>query len=675
MNRSTRWALLLILVVCPPLTGQTTSLDKLLEYRNLNSIDVSPDGSRAVLVVMESNLKENRSSPSVWQVDLASGEAGVLIKGEGHVADPSWSPDGKRIAYLFRGQIWTILASGGEAAPAARFPRVRIREFRWLPDGRGFVFAAQDPPTGAMGQRPGGGGPPMRQPAARNPQGPPRRQNRPLVMDRDVRYSRIYRFVEGDQRPERLTKEDYHVGGFDISPDEKKLVLSGQARPGGAHRKETDLRILDLQTGKFQALASGLHLLASPRFSPDGSWIAFTAGEGDRRAGGHVFGEIGFLWIVRPDGSGLRQLTKPLDANIRGFEWAADSQAIFFQAFRGVSMKAFRLALVSGQFGALGAFPGPGVCQAISFGADARTGAAIFTDASTPLEVYRLEGAGAAARKLTAINSAFAGMATETEVMKYRSDDGWDLEALVYKPKNYREGKRYPLLVLVHGGPAGVFRYMFAPRHGAYPTFAFLEQGYVLLLPNPRGSLGYGEAFRRANIGDLGGGDYRDIMAGVDLLIDKGVADPERMGLMGWSYGGQMGYWVATHTDRFKAISAGAGITNLFSHYSTGQARGYGQHDGIWGAPPWENPQIYLDHSPLMFVGNAKTPILIQHGELDPIVPVTQAHEFYWAAKRVGLEVEMVIYPGQGHPIQEPRLALDALQRNLDWFHKHVGVD
>jgi dipeptidyl aminopeptidase/acylaminoacyl peptidase len=196
-----------------------------------------------------------------------------------------------------------------------------------------------------------------------------------------------------------------------------------------------------------------------------------------------------------------------------------------------------------------------------------------------------------------------------------------------------------------------------------------------LLLPNPRGSSGYGKNFRRANYQDLGGGDFRDIMQGVDLLIEKGVADPDRMGLMGWSYGGEMAYWTVTQTDRFKAVSAGAGLTNLFSFYGTNDAEGAGL-ELHFGTLPWEDPTLYKEHSALFFIKNAKTPLLIQHGENDVRVPLSQAKEFYMGALKVGFPVEMVVYPRQGHGIREPRLALDGMKRNLNWFNKWLlGIE
>ena len=342
---------------------------------------------------------------------------------------------------------------------------------------------------------------------------------------------------------------------------------------------------------------------------------------------------------------------------------------------QGVSMTAFSIDVAPGQYTAITALDGLHLCKSFSFNKDGRTGAAVISDAHSPEEVYLIEDSGKSKRKLTQINKKFEGMAPKTEIIKYKSEDNLDIEGLVVKPKDFTEGKRYPLLVIVHGGPAGVFTYSFNPGRGAYPLHGFAEQGFVVFLPNPRGSTGYGESFRSANFQDLGGKDFVDIMTGVDILIEKGIADPDRMGLMGWSYGGFMSYWTVTHTDRFKAISAGAGLTNLISFYGTNDAEGAGL-ETYFGTNPWKNSQLLWDHSALQFIENAKTPLLIQHGGNDIRVPLAQAQEFYFAAIKVGLPVKMIVYPRQGHGIREPRLSLAAMEHNLEWFNKWLlGIE
>ncbi len=237
--------------------------------------------------------------------------------------------------------------------------------------------------------------------------------------------------------------------------------------------------------------------------------------------------------------------------------------------------------------------------------------------------------------------------------------------------------------MVIHGGPAGVFNHscIASPivstssgRHstGTYPIASFAARGYAVLRCNVRGSSGYGKQFRHANHKDWGGGDYQDLMAGVDHVIAKGIADPDRLGVMGWSYGGYMTSWVIGHTGRFKAASVGAGVTDLVSFSGTSDIHSF--LPSYFGGEPWDRDDLYREHSPISHVKGVKTPTLIQHGDEDERVPITQGYELYNALKRQGCPVKMVVYPRAHHAIQEPKLLLDAMKRNLDWFDEHIGT-
>jgi dipeptidyl aminopeptidase/acylaminoacyl peptidase len=256
--------------------------------------------------------------------------------------------------------------------------------------------------------------------------------------------------------------------------------------------------------------------------------------------------------------------------------------------------------------------------------------------------------------------------------MSWKAPDGKDLEALVTYPVDYKEGTRVPLVVVVHGGPAGVFTRGYIGTLTPYPVAGFAARGYAVLRVNPRGSSGYGFDFRNANFQDWGGGDYRDIMSGVDALIARGVADEGRMGIMGWSYGGYMTSWVITQTQRFKAASVGAGVTNLVSFTGTADIPGF--IPDYFGGEFWDEGGVdrWRAHSAMFQVQNVKTPTLIQHGEADLRVPVSQGYELYNALRRRGVPTRMVVYPRQPHGLQEPKFIEDAMRRNLEWFDRWV---
>jgi dipeptidyl aminopeptidase/acylaminoacyl peptidase len=257
-----------------------------------------------------------------------------------------------------------------------------------------------------------------------------------------------------------------------------------------------------------------------------------------------------------------------------------------------------------------------------------------------------------------------------TEVIRWKSVDGLEIEGLLTYPVGYERGKKYPLLLIIHGGPAGVFTQTFIGNRSPYPIAIFAARGYAVLRPNVRGSSGYGKEFRYANYGDWGGKDYQDLMKGVDQVIQMGVADPERLGVMGWSYGGFMTSWVITQTKRFKAASVGAGVTNLMSFTGTADIPGF--IPDYFGAEFWENLEPYRSHSAMFHVKGVSTPTFIQHGERDERVPISQGYELYNALKRQGVTVKMVVYPRTPHGIREPKLLLDAMRRNLEWFDQYV---
>jgi dipeptidyl aminopeptidase/acylaminoacyl peptidase len=290
--------------------------------------------------------------------------------------------------------------------------------------------------------------------------------------------------------------------------------------------------------------------------------------------------------------------------------------------------------------------------------------------AEQPVEAFASSADTFSAMQVSRVQSLPKVAIGKTEVIEWKSPDGKRIEGLLTYPAGYQPGNRAPLLVIVHGGPAGVFLRTFTGNASPYLVAAFASRGYALLRCNVRGSSGYGRDFRYANRSDWGGGDYRDIMSGVDHLISKGIADPDRMGVMGWSYGGYMTSWVITQTKRFKAASVGAGVTNLMSFTGTADIPSF--VPDYFGGEYWDVFDRWRTHSAMFNVKGVSTPTLIQHGEADLRVPISQGYEFYNALKRQNVPVSMIVYPRQPHGIQEPKLMQDAMQRNLDWFDRWI---
>ncbi len=292
-------------------------------------------------------------------------------------------------------------------------------------------------------------------------------------------------------------------------------------------------------------------------------------------------------------------------------------------------------------------------------------------DTVQPAEAYATGIASFKPIKVSNQNAEFASRTIgRTEVVSWTSIDGLKIEGLLTYPINYVPGKMYPLLIMLHGGPAARWAQFFFGSFNYQPIPVFSSQGYAILRPNIRGSTGYGADFRKANIGDWGGMDYKDVLAGVDHVVDMGVADPDRMGVLGWSYGGYMTSWIITQSNRFKAACVGAGVTNLISYAGTGLPDFLSNY---LSATFWDNPNLYLSSSPMMQVKNISTPTMIQHGTNDPVVPVTQGMELYAALQKLCIPSKMQQYPAIGHgEINDPKVYMDIWKSDLEWFNTYV---
>jgi dipeptidyl aminopeptidase/acylaminoacyl peptidase len=624
-----------------------------LDYRSWSSVRISPDGLRIAAVATRADLDENVSDSDIWIVDLDSSAEYRLTRGPKRDDSPEWSPDGRTLAFLSDRDdgvaIWTIAPDGGEARRVTSFEKLKVASFRWLPDASGFVLTAVDPVT-----------------EEEEKQKKDKRDAR--VIDQALKFSRLYRFTLGDDEPVLLTEDDLHVSRFDVAPDGSRVVFSATETASPNDRDTADLFTVSLEGEELRPLVEQAGPDTSPRYSPDGDWIAFAS------AGGSNNPHINFpLYRVRSDGTGVEELSSAFDERVSGHRWSSDGASIYFRAFEGVASRVFRLDVASREVVPGMSHDANGVVTAFDVAADASFLTVAFSDPMRPGEIFRFDLEDDGFEALTSANASFAEGAAVAERFSYSAADGWPLEGVLIRPHDYAGGRR-PLIVVAHGGPSGVHTLAFRPSSGAWPYQALVDEGFLLFLPNPRGSTGFGESFRKAVVKDWGGGDYRDIMRGVDLLVERGTAHADGLGIMGWSYGGYMTAWIVSQTDRFRAAIVGAGITDAIRMYGTQDMPDYFEsHFG--DVKPWEDPDGYLSRSAIRFVGGASTPTLFLHGAEDKRVPLGQAQEMYTALKQLQVETEMVVYPRQGHGIREPRLREDAMRRTLDWMRDHILPD
>ena len=412
---------------------------------------------------------------------------------------------------------------------------------------------------------------------------------------------------------------------------------------------------------------------SNPAFSPDGQELAFQTALAQPYyyyANGHIAVVQLAAVLAKPatTPADVKDLTAKFDEDPYLIDWGPDG--IYFAGLQKTNVHIFRLTPASAEIQRVSS-PDALMLDEFSLSPDFKH---LAYTASTPAlmdELYVSTVSPFAPNKLTDMTAQVKDWNLGTaEVVSWKSQDGALIEGILRKPANYDPSHKYPLLVKIHGGPTDTSRPTLAPVTYAYPVQQFLAKGAVVLEPNYRGSAGYGGAFRALNVRNLGVGDIWDVMSGVDYLIAQGVADPKQLGAMGWSQGGYISSFLATHTDRFKAISEGAGISDWMTYYVNTDITPFTRQ--YLHATPWDDPEIYAKTSPITTIKQAKTPTLIQQGSNDKRVPVPDSYELYRGLQDQGVESRMVLYTGFGHGVNKPKSQRALLQSNLDWFNHYI---
>ncbi|HYP54187.1 MAG TPA: S9 family peptidase, partial [Pyrinomonadaceae bacterium] len=470
------------------------------------------------------------------------------------------------------------------------------------------------------------------------------------------------------RKASELVKSDYVVSDLQWSPDGRSIAYVTVPTPRADDGSLSDIWVAEAATGRTRKLVENEGPDTSPRWSADGQWLAYLS----RDAKGGLLGQTQ-LTVVAASGGASRGVASAYEYQPGQPVWSADGRTLYFVSSVRTGSQLFEVDAAGGSPRQL--TRGRGVMSGASFSRDRSVVAFTRSDTENPSDVYvaRLSSIGEPTKMTNHNPQAREFALGRGEVVRWKSKDGTEIEGILLYPVGYEAGKRYPLVTLVHGGPAGAWTEGFPASWGNY-GHVWAGKGWAVFYPNVRGSSNYGERFQLSNVRDWGGGDFQDIQTGIDFLVAKGVADPEKLAQSGWSYGGYMTAWTITQTNRFKAAMVGAGITNLFSMYSTNDLPRY--LGGYFGGEPWNDTEAYGRASAMTFVKRAKTPTLILHGAEDKRVPVSQAQELYMGLRQNGVPVEMVLYPRQAHSLQEPRHQLDKMRREYAWFSKYVlGVE
>jgi len=634
------------------------TVEDLMALKSAGTARISPDGSRVAYTVTETDFDQDAYVTQVWLADVATGRSIQLTRGKKSSSDPTWSPDGRWLAFTSsraddKSQIFAISPDGGEAVQLTKV-ETGVGGFAWSPDGKIIAFTSSDPVSEESKARKdyyGDYG----------------------VVRREYTHTHLWtvgaeealRSPQAGQR--RTSGKTFAVNGFEWSPDGSKIAFSATINPDLINGGTSDIYVLELAGDKVRKVVDQAGPDTSPHWSPDGRSILFSSA----LARPDYYARNSVLAVVPAEGGTIRPLTEAFDENPGAVVW--NEAGIYFSAMQKTAAHLFRIDPESLRIERLSA-PDGAMVSGFSFSKDGKR-AAFQAATSTALPEILVTEFPWKPRVLTRMTDQVAGWILGTrEVISWKSKDGVTIEGVLIKPADFDPAKKYALLCIIHGGPTGVDRpALLSGDSRYYPSDIWAARGALILKVNYRGSAGYGEKFRRLNYRNLGVGDAWDVLSGVDHFVKRGWVDAARVGCMGWSQGGYISAFLTASSRAFKAISVGAGISNWATYYYNTDITPFTIN--YLGDDPADDPAIYAKTSPMTYVKKAATPTLIQHGELDRRVPIPNAYELRQGLEDRGVPVEMVVYKGYGHGITKPRSMRAVMEHNLLWFGHYIFGD
>ena len=645
MRKNFGIGLAVLLVTSGALTGQekkdtqesnALSPEDFLQLRAIQDPQFSPDGTRVAFVVTDPLTGQKRTR-HIWIYDLKSKATRQFTYSEKSETSPRWSPDGKQLAFLSgrdgdQQQIFVMRVDGGEAAALTK-SKESIGAFEWAPDGQEIAFLAADAKSEGLEKK-------------------EKENDDSHVADKDERHARLRILDLATKKERALTGPNWEVKEVKWSPRGKSLVVIATDKPESD--SETDrLFAVDATDGEMKQLLAPRGGFGDIQIAPSGTAIAF---RGCREDGPNPHD----LMVLRVGDPAAQNLSGAnLDRQIMDFHWLADGTIV------ADVLDGFHSRFVSyGSDGSRNDTP-MFASNPRQFMVSANGNVAFVGETAMEAAELWIWNRKDAPERATHLNYGWTKhVLVRPEIYRYKSFDGLEIEAALVKPADWDGKTKLPLVVYAHGGPTGAWE-------DAVDAWSQLlaARGLAVLMPNIRGSIGYGQKFAEMNRADWGGADYKDVMAGVHDLVNRGIADGNRLGIAGWSYGGYMSEWAITQTNEFKGAVSGAGMANLVSEFGT--ERGPAYDEWFWGVP-YEKPQGFLNHSPFLYLKNAKTPTLILQGENDTVDPMGQSQELYRGLKRYGVVADLVLYPREPHGFQEMKHRLDMQKRMAAWLEKYV---
>jgi dipeptidyl aminopeptidase/acylaminoacyl peptidase len=645
------------------------NLGDLALIRDVSDPQISPDGAWVAYSVRSADFTEDKNDTDIWMTSWDGKESVRLTRSKGSENTPRWSPDGKYLAFLSSreddndaAQLWLLPRMGGEAEKVTDL-KGGVEDYDWSPDGKRLVLLVEDPDPDA---------------ASSDDEGKKKKKTKkPIVIDRyqfkqDVNgylgklRNHIYLLDLATRKAEQLTSGDFDEGAPAFSPDGKTIAFV--SKRGAADPDRTDawqIFVIEARSGASPRALTHDEFANNPpelgsglAWSLDGRWIAFVQGGPDKM----IYYGLNKLAVVPSAGGPTRIVTFGVDLNVLNPQFTADGASILFNLEEDQAVHLAKIAFAGGPIERL--VGGRRVVGDFSISDNGRIAVRIGTP-SAPEEIFALDGKEP--RPLSRQNDAWLAQVKlgSVEETKFQSKDGTEIHGFLVKPPDYQAGRRYPTILRIHGGPVGQHECAFEED---WQWFA--ANGYVVVAVNPRGSSGRGEKFQAAIYADWGRVDVEDVLAGVDDAVAKGIADPDRLAVGGWSYGGILTNYVIASTTRFKAATSGAGMSNILAGYGTDQyIREYEQELG----PPWKNTEGWMKVSfPFLHADRIKTPTLFLCGEADFNVPLINSEQMYQALRSLDVATQLVIYPGQHHGIRKPTYVRDRLERYVAWYDKYT---
>lgn len=656
------FVLVSILITIPSSSAQTKramTLDEVLDLVQVSAPRIAPDGSRVLFTRSEiKEWKENKRVATIW-ISNADGSNQYQFLSSDKDRSPQWSPDGTHVAFLSTRdkpesdketgpQIWIISAAGGEASKLTDH-KGTIKEFEWAADSSRIFFLAEQPKSDEEKAAEKAG-----DDAIYVDEGPNGQER--------GRYTEIWETgAKPAAAPEarKVSTGQLLIHDFKPSPDSRQIAVIH--RPDNRRNSQylAEVAVIDVATGELQNLTKNEAPEQNVAWSPDGLHVTFVA-PSDRTW------ELAAdrLWVVPVGRGAQRRIGAGFDGEISAYFWAPDGRSIFVGGMRRARSGVYQIDVATGDVRTVLTGDWNGAMESMT--RDRLRGVLVSSRPDAPGNVAIVDVVHGTARRLTEANPhATAFEMSRFKAMTWKSRDGLEIEGMLWLPAGYTPGTKLPLLLSIHGGPAGVWTTAFRGINHVYTGL-----GWAVLEPNVRGSASYGDAFLRANMKDIGGGDYHDLIAGVDKLIADGIADPDRLAVRGWSYGGILGGWTITQTNRFKAASLGAMVADWPSEY----AMGFNHDVRLWyiGGTPWENPEGFRMKSPYTHIARVQTPTLVIHGEHDTTDTIGQSMIYYQGLKDRGVPTRFIRFPREPHGFREPHHQRIRDAEEISWLMKYT---